>query len=186
MTLPHGYKTIDGTQHSRPAGHQVLQPTAGDQEVTVTVMLRRRRDAKPREFKDFSADARAHRVRPPRADIEQANGADPQELKQVEAFAKLHGLTVVQSHQARRSVVLSGSASAINKAFGVELHDIQSPHGKYHGHSEAISLPSELANYVEAVVGLTNRQVPAKHFSTAARRRNKKDPPQTKPLTPQQ
>ena len=42
-------------------------------------------------------------------------------------FAQSHGLRVVESHQGRRSVVVSGTVAAINKAFDVTLHDYDSP-----------------------------------------------------------
>jgi kumamolisin len=185
MPIPKGYSSVEGTQHVHPADHQKLNPTSANAQVTVTLILRRRPDTqKIPDVKDFSASSALHDGRP-RAEIEQAQGADPAELEKVEAFGRQHGLTVVQSNQARRSVVLRGPASAINKAFAVELHDYQSPRGKYWGHAGTANLPSELAKYVEAVVGLTNRQVPAQHYATG-RQSNPKDPPKTKPLTPQQ
>jgi kumamolisin len=113
------------------------------------------------------------------------HGADPKEMEQVAAFARSNGLNVIESQPARRSVVVRGTVEAINSAFAVELHDYQSPRGMYHGHEGKSSVPSALAPMVEAVIGLDNRPVPAKHFSTA-RKHNPADPPNTKPITPLQ
>jgi kumamolisin len=185
MALPHGYKSVDGTQHNRPIHHQVLRATDAGEQVTVTVMLRRRQDSKPRELKDFVAEARVHHVHQDRSVVESAHGADPREIAAVEAFAARHKLAVVETSQSRRSVIVRGSASAINQAFALELQDVESPAGKYRSHSGPVNVPDGIADYVEAVVGLTNRQVPAQHFSTA-RRQNSQDPSQTEPLTPAQ
>jgi kumamolisin len=72
----------------------------------------------------------------------------------------------------------------MNKAFAVRLNDYSSPRGEYRSHDGPVNLPTALAHIVKAVVGLTNRQVNAQRFSTA-RRQNPDDPPNTKPLTPQ-
>jgi kumamolisin len=100
-------------------------------------------------------------------------------------FAKSQGLDVLETDAGRRSVVVRGTAAAVNKAFDVELHDYESPRGKYRSHSGAANLPENIANLVEGITGLDTHKVPAQHFSTA-RRKNPSDPPQTQPLTPQQ
>ena len=69
-----------------------------------------------------------------------------------------------------------------------ELNNYQYDQGVYRSHDAEVNLPADIADYVDAVVGLTNRKVPAKHFSTAkvARKRASLDPPNTQPLTPAQ
>jgi kumamolisin len=185
MKLPQDYKPVTGTEHKHPAGHTALSPTAGNEPVTATVILHRRQNgAKLRNLEDFSPESKASRTHISRSDFAAQHGADPKELAEVASFAKSHGLEVVESHAGRRSVVVRGSASAISKAFAVELHDYDSPRGKYHSHTGTVNLPGALAGVVEAVIGLDNRPVPAQHYSTA--RRNPSDPANTKPLTPQQ
>jgi len=186
MRLPHGYKSVKGSEHAHPDGHKDLHPTAAGDVVTATIVVRRRTDgAKLRNVEDFKPGSAKPAARSARANFAAQHGADPKELEEVAAFAKSNGLEVVQSQAESRSVVVRGPASAINKAFAVELHDYDSPRGKYHGHADSANVPVEMADKVEAVIGLDNRPVPAKHFSTA-RRQNPKDPPKTKPLTPQQ
>jgi kumamolisin len=186
MGLPHGYKSLAGTEHAHPAGHKDLEPTAPSEMVTATIIVRRRKDGgKLRGMADFQAGSNVPHTRLSRADFAAKHGADPKELEAVAGFAKSNGLEVVESHVASRSVVLRGTAAAMNKAFAVELHDYDSPRGKYRGHTGPANLPATVAEVVEAVTGLDNRPVPATHYSTA-RRQNPKDPPNTKTLTPQQ
>ena len=109
---------------------------------------------------------------------------DAKELEQVAAFAQSHGLKVVESHQGRRCVVVNGTVAEINKAFDVTLYDYDSPRGKYRGHEGSAGLPDALADIVEAVSGLDDRQVPARHYAPRHRPAVSLDPPNTKPLTP--
>jgi len=185
MAPPKGFKSIKGSEHAHPKEHKYLHPTAGNEMVTVTLILRRRGGQKLREVKDFGAGSKGTGKALSRAEFAATYGADPKDLAQVAAFARSNDLEVVESHRERRSVVVRGTASAINKAFAVKLRDYQSPRGKYRGHEGPASVPADLANVVEAVIGLDNRQVKAQHFSTA-RRKNPNDPPKTKPLTPMQ
>lgn len=186
MALPRGYKTLKGSEHPHPPEHKRLTPAEENQPVTVTLILRRCPSGKrPLDLKQFAAATTRAYKPPSRAEFAASNGADPKEIDQVVAFARDHNLEVVETHPARRSVVLRGSVGAINTAFAVELHDYQHALGKYRGHEGAASLPADLATVVEAIIGLDIRPVPAQHLSTA-RRRNQSDPPNTKPITPPQ
>jgi len=198
MTLPQDYKPVHGTEHGHPAGHRLLSATEGTKEVTATIIVRRRTDGKKMpKMEEFSARAAAVRTPLSRADFAKQHGADPAELAAVEKFAKSQGLTVVESRPDRRSVVVRGTTSAMNKAFGVELQNYDSPRGSYHSHTGPVHLPGAMAGSVEAVIGLDNRPVPARHYSTAGTRnpnalRKRKmpsangDPANTQPLSPQQ
>ena len=186
MALPHGYNSLIGTEHVHPQDHKKLKPTAEGNMITATLILRRRPDGqKLRKMEEFSAGPKVAGKRLSRADFADMHGADPKDLAAVEAFARSNGLEVVESHRARRSVVVRGTAAAVRKAFAVELNDYDSPRGQYRSHIGSVNLPSALSETVEAVIGLDNRRVPAHHYSTA-RRKNPQDPPNTKPVTPQQ
>jgi kumamolisin len=126
--------------------------------------------------------------RPSRDAFATVHGAEPRELDAVVAFATAAGLDVLQTDAARRTVIVRGSTAAINKAFDVQLNDYQYDQGVYRSHDDEVKLPANIADYVETVVGLTNRKIPARHFSTAkvARKRASLDPPNTQPLTPAQ
>ncbi len=182
MPLAEGYVSLKGSDHPHPTGHQYLRPTDQAEQVTVTLLLRRRPGAALKEPKALEQSSAG---RLSREEFALTQGAEPTDVARIVAFAKDQGLEVLDTDTARRSVIVRGPTAAINKAFSTELKEYTYPRGVYRGHDGAVNLPEPLAEIVEAVVGLTNRKVEARHFSTA-RRRNVSDPPSTLPLTPQQ
>jgi kumamolisin len=187
MAPSQGYTLLKGSEHAHPDHHRSLSPTSGGETLTVTMIVRRKPSGpKMRSLEDFGTKNRAKPAASKHAAYANDHGADPHELEQVADFARSNGLNVVETNQARRTVVVSGSVTAINKAFDITLHDYDSPRGKYRGHEGSVGLPHALADIVEAVSGLDNRQVPAKHYAARHRSAGSLDPPNTKPLTPQQ
>jgi hypothetical protein len=115
-------------------------------------------------------------------DYARLHGAAEADLDRVEAFAKDHGLAVVERHAGRRSVVVEGAAAAMEAAFGVALHRFEAPlptarrtsrRGPdsagteaapaqthvHHGYDGAISLPPGLHGVVLGVFGLDDRRL---------------------------
>jgi len=182
-----GYVTLKGSRHPHPKKHRQLGPTDGDEEITVTVLLRRRRGSRPKTVADFCRDDTVH-APPSRTRFADTNGADPKDLKAVADFARSHGFAVLSTHKARRTVMLRGSAAALNAAFSLTLRNYQYSGGSYRSHDGPIGVPRKLAAVIEAVVGLTNRKVPAQHFVRRSTGRAKvaADPPDTVPVTPQE
>jgi kumamolisin len=179
------YKAIPGSSHIIPKGHKRLRATPASEQLTVTVILRRRTDGKRLlEGKDFAAKARTTRAPVDRALFAAEHGADPGEIEQLTTFAKANGLTVVETNPAARSVVLRGSVAKMNKVFGVKLADYLGPLGEYHSHTGEARLPATLAKIVKAVIGLHNPPIHARAYNTL-RRGASMDPPNTKPVTPQ-
>ena len=188
MDLQQSYKPVTGTGPIRPESHKLVQLTTASALITVTLIVRRRLDgpALPKA-EDVTTQFHAGRKRITREEFAAAHGADPKELAEVAQFARAHGLEVLETHVARRSVVVRGTAGAINQAFAVQMQDYDSPRGHYHSHEGEAHLPAALAdqNIVEDIIGLDDRKVPAQHYSTA-KKQNPADPPNTKALTPQQ
>lgn len=87
-------------------------------------------------------------------------GAVPSDIAAVEKFARAHGLEIVQSDAARRTVVLRGTVAQMNDAFGVSLQRFQAHDGStFRSHSGPQYVPPELAGIVQAVLGLDTRPV---------------------------
>jgi kumamolisin len=99
-----------------------------------------------------------------REDFARQFGAEPADIAAVKAFAASHGLTVIQEHAGRRTVVLAGTVAQLEAAFGVRLERFEHPRGAYRGRQGAIHLPQELDGVVEAVLGLDNRPQAQTHF----------------------
>jgi kumamolisin len=99
-----------------------------------------------------------------RAEFDRQFGASSADVAAVKKFAAGHGLSVVQEHAGRRTVVLSGTVEQFNAAFGVDLQRFEHPGGSYRGRVGAIQLPDDLKGVVEAVLGLDNRPAAKPHF----------------------
>jgi len=186
MKPPEGFRTLRGSKHSLSTTDKFLGATAKNEPITFTFILRRRPGAtKLAGLEEFSAKPAAVGNALSRDQFAATYGADADEMNQVKAFAETNGFHVLGSYPARRAVVVQGTVGDVNKAFAVKLGNYKGPLGKYRSHGDAINIPTSIAGIVEAVTGLHERPVPAKHFSTA-RRQNPADPPNTKPLTPAQ
>jgi kumamolisin len=179
------HRLLQGSEHPQPKGFKKLQATDPTQELTVTLMLRRHQghtQVKPEEVIARPSS------RPTREAFAKAHGAAQSEIDAVVNFAREAGLQVVDADAARRSVIVHGSAAAISKAFAVQLNNYEYARGTYRSHDGPVNVPASIADYVQAVVGLTNREVEAKHWSatSAVQQRAQADPPNTVALTPAQ
>jgi len=95
-------------------------------------------------------------------------GASAADLESVTAYASGHGLKVVESDAARRTVVVSGTVQAINKAFSVELQTFHTGAVSYLGHAGPASVPAALSGVVESVHGLDTRPLAVPMMRQAA------------------
>jgi kumamolisin len=138
-----------------------VDPTAA---VEVTVLVRRgaasgapARDPAAAESVGTGVEARRAR-RQALADRTRASAAD---LDRVTTFAEAHDLIVVEVDAARRTVRLSGTAEDMARAFGVRLARYELGSGDsattFRGREGYVHLPPELADIVEAVLGLDDR-----------------------------
>ncbi len=158
---------IPGSIRLAMRGSKSLGPARPDERFEVTVRLRRRAPL-PALMLEGTLHPRA-RTYLTHDQLTAQHGADPADITRVEAFARTHGLAVVDASPARRSVVLSGKVAAFEKAFGVKLEDYEHPNrGTFRGRTGAISVPADLDKIVEVVFGLDNRPFARPH--TARRR----------------
>ena len=158
--------TLPGSERQALAGAHAIGPVRPDERIEVTLRVR----AKAPIAQALAANAAADDTHPAgrtyltREEFAAAHGADAQDLASIAAFAQAHGLTVVESDAARRSVVLSGTTKSMTDAFGVQLQQYEHESGVYRGRTGTISLPGELAGVVEGVFGLDDRPAAEPHF----------------------
>lgn len=87
-----------------------------------------------------------------------ATGAD---IRRITAFARRHGLKVIDAEGARHSrlVRLAGEVPAIDRAFGISLGTYDVRGRQHRGHHDPIAVPASIAGVVEAVLGLDDLPV---------------------------
>lgn len=157
--------TLPGSEREPVAEAKLLGPADAAERVEITVRLR------PKSALDRSQSGGVEEDRAPgtrtyltRDEYATAYGADPADIQKVEQFAHAHGLVVVSSDAARRSVVLSGDVKSLNAAFGVSLQRFEHDGGTYRGRTGPIRVPSDLAAAVQGVFGLDDRPQADPHF----------------------
>jgi kumamolisin len=96
-------------------------------------------------------------------------GADPNDIKRTTAFAREHGLSVVDSNAAARTVRMQGSAQAMERVFGLSLREqTDSWYGTYMDYVGEVSVPAELADIIVWVFGLRTKPVAWRSAKTGA------------------
>ena len=147
-------QVLTGSEKAR-ANVPAAKPATG--KVTVSVIVRGKSQIAPRSL---------GKTRINRAEYAKSYAADPADLKQVRAFAKAFGLTVnkTPAEAARRTLQLTGSAAAMQKAFGVQLNTAAVAGVTCRIREGGIQIPSSLSGIIVAVLGLDSRPQAKPHF----------------------
>ena len=181
--MPDTYERLERSQHPRLPESKAAGAVAAGEPITVTLIVRRRPGSEPLDGLDyFQNTPTAQRQRLSHEEFAEAHGAAQEELDRVAEFARSNGFEVVETHRARRSVVVRGTVEQANRAFQVELQRYELPSRSYRGFEGSVHLPASISALVEAVVGLDNRPAKARRGPV---RHKSADPPGTTPLTPQ-
>jgi hypothetical protein len=184
--LPDDYEPLKGSERAAPPNAKLQGPAGPDEVFSVTIVLRRRADGEPiPDYRSFATTPFRQRRRLSPDEFAAKYGAAPGDLENVVAFASSHGLTVVEVHPARRTVVVSGTAAQFGRAFHVELGRYERPlpdrlrphRGRitrsvrfetYRGREGAISIPTSLSGIIVGVFGLDNRTITGQNGGQAA------------------
>jgi kumamolisin len=140
-----------------PADATRARAVAPDQTLKVSVIIRRRRPLRLAELERHLT----------REEYLATYAADPADFDAIRTFARRYDLVVDEavSSLARRTIVLRGATDAMEKAFGVELyHYIRDAGGEFFGYAGEITVPTEIAPMIEAVLGLDRRAVATPHI----------------------
>jgi len=158
------FVVIPGSKRDPLPGATKTGPCNPKDPVRVTAVLRQRQAGKKvKSLKELIASGE-HLTRP---QFEARYGADPKDVKRVQAFARAHGLKVSSVNRSARTVALSGPAAAFKEAFQVDLINYQTPQGTYRGRTGSVSIPAGLKGVILAVIGLDNRPQARPHFRIA-------------------
>jgi kumamolisin len=164
MPAPKNLMPLTGSERAPLTGAREIGPANPNETLDVTIRVRRRSGKKPVVSADELTKPIEKRTFLSRKEFEQRHGADTDDIARIESFAREHGLTVKEKSAARRTVILSGTVSAMNEAFGVELKQYQYASGGYRGRTGPVQLPAEVHEVVEGVFGLDNRPQAKPHF----------------------
>lgn len=151
---------LEGATKHRPRSAEIVgeAPAA---EFNVTVMVRHKQP--PPSMEEHAGLKPHQRKYLSREEHAAAYGGDPADIAKVEEFARENGLRVVRSDAAQRSVILTGTPQAYEKAFGVDLKTYRTPNHTYRGREGDIFIPEELSGIVTSVTGLDNRPFAKPH-----------------------
>lgn len=157
---------LSGSERQPLPGAKSVGKVDPAERLEVSVLLRCRRAGALKERLDRLARRVKGAGHLSRQEFERQFGATSADIAAVRNFAREHGLSIVQEHAGRRTVILSGTVAQFNDAFGVDLQRFEHRGGSYRGRVGAVDLPAELHGVVEAVLGLDNRPVASTHFRT--------------------
>jgi kumamolisin len=164
VTSARRFSVISGSERQPVRGARLIHNTHPDQTIEVSLRLRPKSEVKRKELRSALENPGFKHMS--RTDFENAHSADPADLNQIKKFAQEFGLKVHETgtELARRTVMLSGTASNLQKAFNVELKEYSHPKGNFRGRVGAISVPTDYADIVTGVFGLDNRPQAEPHF----------------------
>ena len=137
----------------------VVQPK--NEHITISVIVRARTPIDPARL-GLGHKAISHEH------FAEMHGADTDSVALVKEFADEFGLQVEPDlPSARRTVQLTGSVTAFEKAFGTTLEQKSTKHGALRVREGALTIPEGLQGHVTAVLGLDNRPQAQPHYRVA-------------------
>src|SRR5579875_889078 len=163
MSSPAQRRTILPQSERAVAPHAThIGPTQPQQVISVSLIVRRKT---PLDLAALGGRQLS------REEFDARYAADPADFEALRMFAHQHGLAVDEaaSSLSRRTLVLRGTVAAMEKAFGVALHDYEeSGTGgragrRFHGFTGSVSVPEAHAGRIEAVLGLDARPIARMH-----------------------
>lgn len=134
------------------------------QRVDISMVLRRPNAAAMAEWMQKFAERRVTGRQLSEAEFDRDFAAGGADMDAARHWAAVHGLAVTAESASRRTMVMSGSVAQFNAAFDIKLERFDYPGGSYRGWIGTLSLPLEMAEIVEAVLGLDDRPVATTHF----------------------
>lgn len=136
------------------------------ERIVVSVVLRRASPKSALAAAKSAATKPASRVRKylSREQFARRHGASAADVAKVRSFAKQYGLKVTSEDRATRTVKLSGTVQAFNRAFETDLRRYEHSWGTYRCRTGELTIPAGLKPVIEGVFGLDNRPQAKTHF----------------------
>jgi kumamolisin len=154
---------LSGSERSvLPGAAPAPTPLDDSQQITVTVLLRRRA-AMPSALVEGPETVST-------TQLGERYGAAEADAQLVTRLLGEYGLTVTETHLASRRLKVTGTIAAMQSAFGTTLTAVTSPHPDGSGHvahryrTGSLSVPAQLSGIITAVLGLDDRPVARPQF----------------------
>jgi kumamolisin len=159
---------LPNSAHAFPERARDVGAVASGDPISVTVYLR------PNPYVTPPFDVAEEATKPlserrylSASDAAEIYGAASADIEAVTEFAAANGLDVVRVNPAARSVKMTGSAAAMQQAFGVRLRQVSDGGTTYRSHQDPVTVPAQLGPVIQAVFGLDTRQLGQKHLRLA-------------------
>jgi kumamolisin len=166
MAKQQNLTTVPGSDRAAPLhGAKSIGKVPPNERFEVTIRVRRQTSLTDisKNISPDNADPKK-RIYLSREDYADKYGSSKQDIAAVEAYARSHGLVVVESSAARRSVFVSGTASDFFKAFGATIEQFEHDGGTYRGRTGELTVPADLAPLIEGIFGIDDRPIAEPHF----------------------
>jgi kumamolisin len=153
---------LPGSERTQLSGVQSAGQLNESETITVTLVLRRRAHI-PAELV-LGPETVTHE------ELDAQYGAETDDIALVTSTMTELGLTVTDTHQGSRRMMVSGTIAALSAAFGTTLTLVTSPRlggtgqATHRYRSGGLSVPANLAGIVTAVLGLDDRPVARPQF----------------------
>jgi kumamolisin len=150
---------LPGSHRDAPEGARLISPVPPAETIEVSIYLKNKDDGgdllaqapvKKRAANGAAANAAS------RASADQSYQSDISDLT---SFASRMGLSVTKQDPARRLIKVRGTAQQVEAAFGTKLHHYSGPSGAFRARVGSLSLPADVVDRVEAVLGLDTRPI---------------------------
>ncbi|MBV8901516.1 MAG: S8/S53 family peptidase [Verrucomicrobia bacterium] len=166
MPVPQPHVPLPGSHREPPVDARAVAAVDPQQEMTVTVYLRRRNEDEFRDYLEENVGRASHRAGRHLSHRELAErfGAGEPEMEAVERFASTYGLRVERRDPARRMVRLQGRAEQFVAAFRVTMQTYETRGQVFRAREGTIQVPPHLLDVVIGVFGFDHRPQAVPHF----------------------
>ncbi|MBO1767190.1 S53 family peptidase [Allobranchiibius sp. GilTou38] len=151
--------TVQGSGRDAVEGVTTSGPVPDDQEIDVTLVLRRRAELPSASHASDPIDV---------AELAERYGADPADLQAVRSVVTDAGAHVLSEDPAGRRVMVRGTYAVLKKLFGVELTQARGDSGSFRMRTGELSVPTGFGGAVIAVLGLDDRDQARERFVHAS------------------
>ncbi|HEY3766587.1 MAG TPA: S53 family peptidase [Gaiellales bacterium] len=160
-----GLVEIQGSNREPVPGAEQVGGLDHGQTMQITVVMNRRSEAAPQapSRPDAGTDIATWRSQL-RDQLAHEHGPDEAEANAVSGYLQGHNLDVEQTGDGRRDMIVTGTVAQMEDAFGVSLDTYRAGDTSYRGRTGPVHMPQDIADSVQAVLGLDNRPQARAHM----------------------